>query len=214
MGNKIAVTDNGVHKIGKKLFLTDENLVHCKVKKGFITQNGVHRLVYSSGAKWKKYSCYQDEVPTSYIRVSSTDEWSIGDTEVGHYYSLHYDDGYSFSSSDGFISTGSGEAESMEEIPSVCYRVSDEMVWKMISCTPIEDPSYSAFVEVTWECVDLCVGDETEMVYMQGDTFYGTIEVEDGELPEEGELLDGSPTELYCVLFCADGYEYFYVRGD
>ena len=49
MGNKIAVTDNGVHKIGKKLFITDENLVHRKAKKAFLTKDGVHRLVFSSG---------------------------------------------------------------------------------------------------------------------------------------------------------------------
>jgi hypothetical protein len=212
MGTKIAVTKNGVHKIGKKLFLTDENHVHRKAKKAFLTKDGVHRLVYSSGTKWAKYSCYTVEVPTSYTRVSSSGNWSIGDTRTTRHYSLSYHTGYYFSSSDGFVGTGYDDANSWEEVPSSFYMLSNEIVWKMISCKPIEDGS-SAFAEVTWECVGLCEAN-TETEYRQGSASYGTIEAEDGELPEEGNLLDGSPTGGYCVLLSPTHALYYYVRGD
>jgi hypothetical protein len=49
--------------------------------------------------------------------------------------------------------------------------------------------------------------------YSQGSTLYGTLEVEDGELPESGTLIEGSATESYCVLL-VDSNHYYYVRGD
>lgn len=118
MGNKIAVTDNGVHKIGKKLFLTDENRIHRKARKAFLTKDGVHRLVFSSFTVWQKYNAVQTS---------------------------HYEGA---------------------------------------------DDSFS-----------------------KGSTYYGEIEVEDGVLPEEGFLEDGSAYDSYCVLY-VDGNYYYYVRGD
>ena len=210
MGKKLAVTVGAIYKLVKKAFFTGEDLLHHKVKKAFLTKDGVHRLVYSSGIKWAKYSCYTVEVPTSYTQVSSSGNWSIGDTRTTRHYSLSYHTGYYFSSFDGFVGTGYDGAESWEEVPQgTFYRLSNEIVWKMLSCTPIEDGS-SAFVEVTWECVGLCEA-ETETVYKQGSILYGTLEAEEGALPETGELIKGSPTGEYCVLLIAGVYYYYKV---
>lgn len=48
MSNVLAVTVGGVHKTGKKAFLTVD-AVHRQVKKAWRTTNGVYRLCYKSG---------------------------------------------------------------------------------------------------------------------------------------------------------------------
>lgn len=212
MGKQLSVTEKGKSQVAKKLFITDENLKHRKGKKAFLTVNGIHQLVFSSGTKWAKYNCSTIEVPTSYTQVSSSGKWSIGDTQTTRQFRLSYYTGYYFSSSDGFVGTGYNGADSWEEVPQgIFYRLSEEIVWKKVSCAPIDDGS-SAFVEVTWECVGLCEA-ETKTVYKQGSTFYGTIEVEDGELPEAGELIEGSPTDEHCVLVI-NGEHFYYVREE
>lgn len=211
MGNKIAVTDNGKHKIGKKIFLTDENLVHRKAKKAFLTKNGVHRLVFSSGSVWKKYSCEETTEAVGYTEVDSTDSVAVGDTSTATYYRVSYSSDYRFDEENGFIGIGGGYATSADEMNSVSgYLVYDEEVWAITSVELLQESPLR--VEITLECVALCVP-VTEDLYVQGPDYYGSFEVEDGELPENGELIDGSATDPYCVLD-VDGTYYYYVRGD
>lgn len=212
MKKQLAFTDSDKkHRITKKLFVTDQDKRQRKIKKLFRTVNGIFQLIYSSGIIWEKYNCYTVEVPISYTQVSSSGRWSIGDTQTARYSSLSYYTGYYFSSSDGFVGTGYNRADSWEEVPSSFYMLSNEIVWKMLSCTPIEDGG-SAFVEVTWKCVGLCEA-ETETVYKQGSTSYGTIEVEDGELPESGTLIKGSYADGYCVLEIRGTYFYYVLQN-
>lgn len=215
MGNKIAVTDNGKHKIVKKIFLTDDKLVHRKAKKMFRTQNGVHRMVYSSGAKWHKSNCVVTDEVSSYEETDFINGVGIGDKEVWESSYLSYTDGYTFSSRDGFKSLGSsGYAETAEELSSASgYIVENEVVYSIVSVSvlTVDNDGYcTAKVEV--EVVALCEP-LTYTVYNLGGEYYGVLEVEDGELPENGELIEGSATDPYCVLD-VDGTYYYYVRGE
>jgi hypothetical protein len=211
MKKQLAITDiNKKHRVTEKLFITDEAQKQRKIKKLFRTVNGIFQLIYSSGVIWEKYNCSTIEVPTSYTQVSSSGKWSIGDTQTTIYSSLSYYTGYYFSSSDGFVGTGYDTADSWEELPSSFYLLSNEIVWKMLSCTPIEDWT-SASVEVTWECVGLCEA-ETETVYEQGSTLYGTIEAEEGALPEDGTLIEGSIEDGYYVLEISGTYFYYVLQ--
>lgn len=49
MGKNLAITSGAKHMIGKKMYLTDSNLVHRAVKKAYLTLEGVHRLCYEAG---------------------------------------------------------------------------------------------------------------------------------------------------------------------
>lgn len=210
MGTKIAVTKNGVHKIGKKLFLTDENHVHRKAKKAFLTKDGVHRLVYSSGTAWEKWECdvytrtYADHTRTSYM---------VGNTTTD---SLSFDmllyENYDFDRWDGFGGAGNAHHATYADgtfgdFVIGYYIVYETEVYKITSLNKTNG-------SVTCVIVDACdVESYTEHEYRKGSDYFGTVEAEEGALPEAGELVDGSPTGAYCVLYLTDDY-YYYVRGD
>lgn len=210
MGTKIAVTENGVHKIGKKLFLTDENHVHRKAKKAFLTKDGVHRLVYSSGTVWEKWECY---VYTRTYAVHTKTSYMVGNTTTD---SLSVDDciykDYSFWTYSGFEGEGSqyrvGDNNgNIRDWIVGYYIVYENEVYKI---TSLDDANGS----VTCVIVDACDVEEiVERTYQKGNDSFGTVEAEEGTLPEAGELVDGSPTGAYCVLYLTDDY-YYYVRGD
>lgn len=206
MGNKIAVTENGVHKIGKKMFLTDENSVYRKAKKAFLTKDGVHKLVFSSGVIWEKWDCLQE---VTYVYEQTTD--GVGSITTD---SLNWDDtvygDYSFWEYGGFEGAGSNYQAGHSD-----GTVSDWVVGKYIV---YETEVYEIISldnengDVTCEIIAVCEEYE-ENTYRQLSTMYGTVEAEEGELPEEGTLVDGSPTGAYCVLYLTDDY-YYYVRGE
>ena len=210
MGTKIAVTENGVHKIGKKLFLTDENHVHRKAKKAFLTKDGVHRLVYSSGTVWEKWECY---VYTRTYAVHTKTSYMVGNTTTD---SLSVNDyiykDYSFWTYRGFEGEGSqyrvGDSNgNIRDWIVGYYIVYETEVYKI---TSLDD----AYGSVTCEIIDACdVERITEYTYSRGYDNYGAVEAEDGELPEEGELVEGSATGEYCILKIGNNH-FYYVRGE
>lgn len=103
MSKRLTVTATGQHKIGKKLFYTDQNLIHREGKKAFLTVGGVHRLVYSSGTTWNKYSCeIQYNVDQHYERTDESNKL-IGTTgTLGIHYSVTLMKDYGFSYYLGF----------------------------------------------------------------------------------------------------------------
>ena len=216
MGNKIAVTDNGIHKIGKKLFLTDENLVHRKVKKAFLTKDGVHRTVFSSGVKWVKWECYVNVRRWSIFTEISE---NVGDTITDslNVDSVIYRD-YSFWQYGGYEGEGSryrvgnSDGEITDWIVGY-YIVTPTAVYLITSLD-------SADGDVTCEIVASCEEEQHEETeYYRGSISYDVIEVEEGKLPEEGYLRDGGVEDGYgyCVLYfnnSPDGEYYYYVRGD
>lgn len=215
MGNKLAVTDNGKHTIAKKIFFTDDKLVHRKTKKIFRTLNGVHRMVYSSGAKWHKFNCVVTDKVSSYEETDFGNGVGIGDKEVWESSYLSYSDGYTFDSRKGFQSFGGGYAETAEELSSASgYIVENEVVYSILSVSvlTVDNDGYcTAKVEV--EVVALCEA-LTYLVYYRGAEYYGILEVEDGELPENGRLIEGDPKGYSCVLEFynsdTDKYTYYY----
>ena len=213
MGTKIAVTENGVHKIGKKLFLTDENRVHRKAKKAFLTKDGVHRLVYSSGTVWEKWEC---DVYTRTYAIHTQTSYMVGNTTTDY---RRYDDefygDYSFWTYRGFEGKGSSHVfpsgEGVFESALIgMYIVYETEVYKILSL----DGKNGDYYFVTCEIVDACdVEHITEYTYSKGYDNYGTVEAEDGDLPEEGELIEGSATGDYCILKIGDDH-FYYIRGD
>lgn len=211
MGNKIAVTDNGKHKIGKKIFLTDENLVHRKAKKAFLTKNGVHRLVFSSGSFWNKYNCAESTKEVGYTEVDSIGEAFVGETYAVTFYRVPYSSDYYFDENNGFMGVGGGYVASADGVDSIGgYMVFEEEVCEITSVQLLSSVPFT--VELTLTRVALCAP-VTEDILVKGDTHYGSFEVEEGELPESGKLIEGSATDSYCILDVGGTY-YYYVRGE
>lgn len=206
MSKRLAVTENGKHKIGKKLFFTNENLIFRKVKKAFITKDGIHRLVYSSGTVWEKWKCdvytrtYEEHTRTSYmVGNTTTDSLSVDD--------CIYKD-YSFWTYSGFEGEGSqyqvGDNNgNIRDWIVGYYIVYETEVYKI---TSLDDANGS----VTCVIVDACDVEEiVERTYQKGNDSFGTVEAEEGALPESGRLVEGSVEEGYCVLQI-NGVHYYY----
>lgn len=218
MGKKIAVTENGVHRIGKKLFLTDENQKHRKGKKAFLTVGGVHRLVFSSGVDWNKYSCeittYVDDIYSEVTPSGATETFSV--YFLTAYYAYEFDNKVGFNGgANEYINTVE-QANSIDLIGMYYIPYGDE-VWEIISVDEVSE-SYggSLRLKFTARVVAQCeiTGQEEYEGYLQGSTLYGTVEADEGALPEEnGVHIDGDPTGDFCVLEI-DGEYYYYVRGE
>lgn len=194
MGKKLAVTVGAIHKLAKKAFFTGEDLLHHKVKKAFLTKDGVHRLVYSSGIKWAKYNCevesgdYYLNSDNSLIGTTHLMKTNIGDEVYG---------GYEFSPSEGFVG-----------IDPITVESEDDAIGRYI----VEPYEVYLIIDM-WhtETADMC-GQYNDS-YSQGSILYGTLEAEEGELPENGVIVDGSPTDKYCVLEINGAY-YYYLRNE
>lgn len=202
MGSKLAVTNDSKHKIAKKIFFTDDKLVHRKTKKMFRTENGVHRMVYSSGTKWTKYSC--ETIPAHYVEEEpqgTTGSNAVYDTIYAYAY-------YTFSETEGYVGIGGAWVS-----PSVAvgrYRVSATRVMRFYDWGTVSTDTYNGYL-VRYKEVARCT--HVPQSYAAGPIYYDTIEVEDGELPESGGLTAGSTKDSYLVLY-VDDTNYYYVRGD
>lgn len=207
MGKQLAITENGKHIIGKKLFITDNNLIYRKAKKAFLTVGGVHRLVYSSSVMWKKFS---SDVETKTESTYTETSYGVGDTTTD---SLSLDSDlyrdYSFWEYKGFSGKGSiykaGNSDgAFADWVVGMYIVYTTEVYKIISLD-------SENGDVTCEIIAACAEEVVEeTIYIQGSTSYGTIEADEGALPESGTLIDGSVEEGHCVLDI-EGVCYYYV---
>lgn len=60
MSNRLAITVDGKHKVGDKVYITDGG-VHRKVQNAYLTVDGKHRLAYTSGTKYRIEYGYEHE---------------------------------------------------------------------------------------------------------------------------------------------------------
>lgn len=219
MSKRLAVTKNGTHKIGKKLFYTGKNLIHRKAKKAFLTENGVHRLVFSSGVGWSKYSCdvevYTDNI---YAEVTPSGEMK---TFTVWYVDAFY--AYEFEAESGFgggwyngIYNNNEHINTVEKANSTdligMYRINDTQVWEIVSVDEVKNGgTHPLSLKFTAKLVAQCEVSGTEEYenYSQGSISYGTVEADEGALPESGRLVEGSVEEGYCVLKINGAYYYY-----
>lgn len=196
MGNHIAITKNGKHKIGRKLFITDENKKHRRVKKGFLTVGGVHKLVFAAGRNWVKYSC--NFVPAHYAETGAGGHFESDwlDSEMFLYNT------YDFSASKGYTGTAGGYYSAGEEAVGK-YKVDEDRVIKITELTE----KIGSILHYTGVVAATC--ERVEDAYSKGSTSYGSTFADEWELPEVGTLIAGSVAEGYCVLEIG-GVKYYY----
>ena len=180
------------------------NGVARKIARGYVGVNGVARRVFPNAVKWEKWTA--DSV-SGYEEVG---QYASHSTSSGSsYYETFYDD-YEFSTTDGVTMIGEADYLMPDEIDSIVGlylegTTSDgkDAVWQ------ITESGYQADGKwyYNWEAV---------LVYESADTweatgYIGEIEAEEGALPEDGELIEGSADDYYCVLYLAgEGYFYYY----
>jgi hypothetical protein len=220
MGKQLAITVNNKHRIGKKLFITDNNGTYRKGKKAFLTVDGVHRLVYSSGTTWHKYNCTIDTIEkVVYDRVPVVEE-----VKSLSFWFLSVCGYYTFESSEGFLKDFStvhtyyteGEINSANLIGE--YIVYNTEVWMILSIDSVSTSASNGRLSVTLTAkrVDQCDIASTDIyhVYSKGSTSYGTVEAEEGALPENGTLVDGSVADGYCILNVDGNLYYYWITDD
>lgn len=193
------------------------NGVARKIKQGYVGVNGIARSTFPSFVTWRKYDCNVITSSSYYREVEPSSDY-------GGYYAQDgsqipaYDD-YEFSSEDGY--TGVGETTYIMpyalsniighySVDRTNVRLFDSYIEEGDPDWPLDSPygyTYYFYMMPVAEC-ERVDGDEDS--YEQGDTYYGTIEADEGELPEDGELVDGDVDGFYCVLyFPGDGYYYY-----
>lgn len=200
MGNHIAVTKNGKHVIGKKLFVTDENGKHRKGKKAFLTVGGVFRQVFAAGHDWAKYNCVV--TPAHYEEQG----------EGGHYWvnyvptTIDLYNSYNFTTEDGYVGEGKTTYHYTDDLSGTvgAYFVTGDMV---VEITSLTKSSGGGRMALDGEIVASCkwVND----AYSKGSESFGTFFADEGKLPEDGTLLAGSVAEGYYVLEIG-GVKYYY----
>ncbi len=220
-GIYVGVNKTGTTSVARKVTTSymGVNGIARKFTAGYVGVNGVARPVFGGGVIWNKYGCYEEEVPSDIYVECEENEYGekIGDTyssfEDGGYSSIiYYCDDYYFDEERGFCGVGGGVVETEDEVGDAIgkYNVSTESVWLITdAAAEIQYGNYVGF-EVAAELVALCQQDGYYLKYTPSSTLYDTIEAEEGELPEDGELIEGSADGDYCVLYISDDDEYFY----
>lgn len=204
---------NGVDNVArqvKKPYIGVEN-VSRKVTNGYIGVDNVARECFSSGVSWGKYSCakyggyYSDEV--SYSNTSQLTFGTFG--SFGSY------SGYYFDEYDGYVGTDYVDisCQSIDEAQALVgtyYEVYSPFLRRIVS---VENVWYEyPFTQVTVIYEEIW-NTYIEPEYSKGSTSYGTITAPEGELPEEGTLIEGSVNEGYCVLQIGSTYYYYVLEG-
>lgn len=184
-----------------------------EVSKGYTNINGVAREYYSNGVTWKKYNC----------------EYDIGEfEEVGtpHYgrncYSADFYSDYEFSALYGF--TGVGDSiyrqsnNTMHGEPSDAfgmYYIEEYLEYsnhKMSQEVLRVEDGLVKYNNVNYFSAEIVACAEAPLYYYWSDDGYiGEITTAEGEFPEDGEIIDGSPDDSYCIID-VNGYIYYYVK--
>lgn len=154
------------------------------------------------GVKWSKFDC-KVTTKTTYIETTPT-SFTMSINQPADKYAYSYAD-YRFTTDQGFI--GTNEIKHTNGRHMTGYHVEDTSVyvyedngtdlgtgWIKYSCSNVA----KAYKDVT-------------TTYSKGSTSYGAVYVDKEDLPEEGQLIEGSASGSYCVIK-VNGNFYYYER--
>lgn len=196
--------------VARKVTKRYENIggVAKNVLEAYNNVSGVARQYFAGGNPWRKWNCNYK---------AASDVWYVeGETESGHGVGytwtvnwggsgMYLSSDYSFDSSEGFIGIN-GSTVSFSDAVGY-YDVDQTRVSLITNVTQVDSDSYV----VTYEVVNVCQGYYYPSSYSKGTTDYGIVYVPEGQVPENGELKDGSVDGDYCAVYL-DGTYYYYER--
>jgi hypothetical protein len=187
-----------------------------KIRKAYKEVGGVARQVFWSETKWKKYNCilsYRYSDPTdfafegNYISIIPT--W--GEPFITY-------PSYTFSEAAGFRCTGepiqtyaSGSLlTSYSKHQGTYFGDIGSRIFKVVSVWGSDWVDDDTMDDVEIKGVrHEATATKTITGYGKGGKYYGPFTVADGQLPEEGTIVDGSVYEDYCVLQVGSTYYYY-----
>lgn len=155
------------------------------------------------GVKWRKWSC-QVTTEHSYTRtdygVGETQSFTVGESSV--WWTTW--GSYTFSGSSGFEGDYGDYGKADPDTIVGRYSLADTEVREWISCTDLGNGKW----ELVWEVVGTAE-EYSWYDYTKGTTDYGVVYAEEGALPADGTLEEGSATGSYCILLTGGTYYYY-----
>lgn len=184
-----------------------------EVSKGYTNINGVAREYYSNGVVWRKYSCLYEIGSYTFYPSDSTSilSWHSG----GFFYPS-----YTFHESSGF--TGEGDpiyrnpgATNAADVIGM-YSIQFSKDWRgltfhqqVFEVKNIQTEGGSAVFLIQ----EVAEAEAPVSNFEQSPGHNGDVIAEEGALPEEGILIEGSPQDSYCIVVPrGDSEPYYYVK--
>ena len=199
---------------------TDYRNVARKIKKAYIGVDGVAKL-YWGGLVWNKYTCdlhYTDGLVWIYNSAvsvgnsSSTQgsgylfDYVYFSNSTGQLTFKNAYDSFTFSESEGYIGGGGPKSYSCTSLSEAQAIESKYFIHAPNDIFQIDVESYSYYNKT------VSLGNSHRMAtvtYTQGDSKQGVVVTEEGAIPTEGELIEGSIDAGYCVLKIDSSYYYY-----
>lgn len=198
-----------------------------KVIKGYIGVNNVARQCFSAGKVWRKYGYYYTE--PHYVENTTSSE--IGTTRSHQlYWSYTAQNGQNFWSGQSYVfeysygfrihyffSFHMKDETTIDELRELLVGgycaigthagtiVSVDSMTTLNSNTPTKLVTITFNVERVADCID--------GYWSVGSNVLDSITVQEGELPEDGTLIEGSVNEGYCILQIGSNYYYYVLEG-
>lgn len=158
------------------------------------------------GVKWLKYSC--NVVTDTTYTQSNISTYVMKKTENTYHMSRYYTN-YIFSEKYGF--EGRDAQDRYGGQATGCYYVTDTVVWQYANPTYFED-QVGQYTQYTCPRVAEATK-HTTTTYSKGGTGYGAVYVDKDDLPEDGQLIEGSADGAYCVIKVGNT-TYYYEKGN
>lgn len=182
-----------------------------RVQTAYTAVSGTARRYFApAGVAWRKWSCRVETV-SFYTQVDYDGVTHVGDTKTFEqvtansiWFTSH--SGWTWSESTGFSGDYADYRKvSPEEIVGR-YNAVDTELRQFTDCVDHGDGTY----DLTWECIGLAVEDGWD-TYGKGTELLGVVSAGEGELPEDGEPVEGSADGSYCIVL-VDGVHYYYEK--
>lgn len=165
-------------------------------------------IKFAPPVTWRKYSC----------KVSDVDRYTYTDNGIWEFVysgsatsSLSGYSDYGFSVDEGFYGIPPYLDYSAQELwvgATVYYASGDYVGYTTITAY---DSATGTFYYESYERTATMSYVGTETVYSRGSTNYGTVEANEGDVPDGGTLVKGSTSGSYCVVRVGGTY-YYYVK--
>ena len=208
-------TDN-VAKIVKQGYLGHEGVAK-RIAAGYIGKEGVARSFLEKKIYWEKYQCYKTTIykytqtsysDTSPVSFSKSMEYNsdYSQTIVGIGYKFSSANGYQYNSEKYISITSSATLSWFQSalVGNSLYNLGgykfETDPFQVVSITSITHNSGYVTINGTMKRVGKATATVQGYAYRKNGTAIGIIGVPEGELPENGNLIDGSVSGEYCVL--------------
>lgn len=202
---------SGIAREVNKRYLNVDGVAR-EISKGYKNIDGIAREYFSNGVVWEKYDCMWS---TEDFIIHENPSWGgtmlipHGDFYEGYETSEHYGvegvgesiyrdaDGSQGDPTDAF------DLYFIDEDVDLPNHIMDYEVYRVFEMT-----EYYGYIYFHGEFV---VSARASIYFEPYSTSLGTVVTEDGAIPDNGTLIDGSPQDSYCVVQ-KSGKLYYYIK--